>query len=254
MSVAETTAPVTGPTYAREAYWDARYSEQPTTFDWFYTYPALRALICGALVRKDLPCLHIGCGNSTLQEGLASDGYNVCNIDISGVVIDQMRQRDLTCSKLEYAVADCRSMPEFKQGAFGACIDKGTYDAVLCSGTGAVDSVRYIQEVYRILTGEGVFLLISLGEPSYRIRTLSAAFPWAVSVALLPKPTTYLHNEAAIIGRVLSPKTADCQVEKDQPLPYQGPYTIAELEEVMKTIDSRDFFYAYICVKTLPQA
>ena len=67
--------------YAKGTYWDDRYAERETNFDWFFTYQALRELIADALGHtKALPCLHVGCGNSTLQLGMASDGFTVCNV------------------------------------------------------------------------------------------------------------------------------------------------------------------------------
>lgn len=46
---------------------------------------------------KTKKILHVGCGNSELQDKLYEDGYhNIINIDISSVVIEQMnKNRDL---------------------------------------------------------------------------------------------------------------------------------------------------------------
>ena len=52
---------------------------QPCGFDWFLGFNALRLLIRTTLTRKRL-VLQIGCGNSTLQEGMAKDGYTIVNV------------------------------------------------------------------------------------------------------------------------------------------------------------------------------
>ncbi len=50
---------------------------------------ALDALIDRACRNKELPCLHVGCGNSDLSEGMAANGSyrHIINVDISAVVI-----------------------------------------------------------------------------------------------------------------------------------------------------------------------
>ena len=47
-------------------------------------------------------------------------------VDISEVVIEQMRQRHdampVPALNVEYRVADCRSMPDFADHSYGTCI------------------------------------------------------------------------------------------------------------------------------------
>jgi hypothetical protein len=63
--------------YSTDAYWNDRYAERNTHFDWFFTYSALQQLICATCSIQDLPLLHVGCGNSGLSEGMARDGFEV---------------------------------------------------------------------------------------------------------------------------------------------------------------------------------
>lgn len=79
--------------YSSDAYWDSRYAERSTHFDWFYNYSALVPLINKA-VDKQGPCLHVGCGNSGLSLGMARDGYQV------RFVSAQWRRWSLTCSMI----------------------------------------------------------------------------------------------------------------------------------------------------------
>lgn len=66
-------APVAG--YSTDSYWNSRYAERSTHFDWFYNYSALAELINTACDSEAGPCLHVGCGNSGFSEGMVQDGY-----------------------------------------------------------------------------------------------------------------------------------------------------------------------------------
>lgn len=62
--------------YSTDSYWDNRYAERNTHFDWFFNYSALAPLI-NAACSKLGPCLHVGCGNSGLSVGMVKDGFEV---------------------------------------------------------------------------------------------------------------------------------------------------------------------------------
>lgn len=119
----------------------------------------------------------------------------VVNVDISPVVIEQMRLMDQLPGQT-WEVADCRSMPQYEDACFGSVLDKGTLDAVLCSSHGTADAAAYINEVYRLLTPGGVFLLISLGQPQARLAALKAA-PAMQSTTPLPYLSADLQQRAA---------------------------------------------------------
>jgi SAM-dependent methyltransferase len=132
----------------------------------------------------------------------------VINTDISPVVIDHMRTDmdswpdAVARANCCWQVADCRSMPQFEDGTFGAVVDKGTLDAVLCSGTGLGDVRCYVGEAHRLLAPGGSFVLISLGAPDARLTVLRAqprrrrpssadaatAPPWPGAGGALPPP------------------------------------------------------------------
>lgn len=65
-----------GPLAARRA---ARYQREPAQFEWFFGHTALRRIL-RAHVSKKKPVLHVGCGTSNLQEGMAKSGYTVVNV------------------------------------------------------------------------------------------------------------------------------------------------------------------------------
>jgi hypothetical protein len=61
----------------------ARYQREPALFEWFFGYTALRRLI-RTYISKKRQVLHIGCGTSNMQEGMARSGYSITNV--SGLV------------------------------------------------------------------------------------------------------------------------------------------------------------------------
>lgn len=166
--------------YSASSYWDGRYAQRATHFDWFFSYSAVRPLLRHAMTLPALPALHVGCGNSDLSIGLGHDGTPVVNTDISPVVIAQMLEDAASWPdgpskrNCTWEVADCRAMPQYEDDTFGTVVDKGTLDAVLCSGTGLGDVRCYVSEAHRVLVPGGVFLLISLGQPEARLAVLRA--------------------------------------------------------------------------------
>jgi SAM-dependent methyltransferase len=105
---------------------------------------------------------------------LLSHLQEVVNVDISPVVVDQMRLQHPDLGQ-RWEAADCRAMPQYDDGYYGAVVDKGTLDAVLCCHTGQADGAAYINEVHRLLAPGGMFLLISLGQPRARLPLLHVA-------------------------------------------------------------------------------
>mmetsp|Transcript_30612 Transcript_30612/g.78136 ORF Transcript_30612/g.78136 Transcript_30612/m.78136 type:complete len:604 (-) Transcript_30612:311-2122(-) len=233
--------------YADPSYWDKRYKLQPSQFDWFYGWCALRKLV-KAMLPRNKKLLQIGCGNSNLQEGMAEAGFHVVNVDISQVVVDHMRERAQQQGlqqNLEYLVADCRDMHQFSECHFGGALDKGTVDALLCSKDG-VDSVhRMFQETARVLQPGGTFLIITLGDPAHRLPLVCRPdYGWSVSVILLPRVPPEEMVEAE--GRPLAPN------DTKRPVKYQGPFPVdpATYEIAgMPPLAASTHFFCYVCRK-----
>ena len=82
------------PQYGGPLYWDKRYTEfAGSTFDWLENYESLKSLF-DLFVKPSHKILQIGCGNSILSEEMYDAGFtDITNIDISSVVIEQMRDR-----------------------------------------------------------------------------------------------------------------------------------------------------------------
>lgn len=175
---------------------------------WFRKLPRQRsALLCqlSSCVELGLSAMEAGVQLDDVSNALtaAQDLTSCCcccclqvvNVDISPVVIEQMRLMDQLPGQT-WEVADCRSMPEFEDASFGSVLDKGTLDAVLCSSHGTADAVTYINEVHRLLVPGGVFLLISLGQPQARLAALKAT-PAVHTSAPLPYLSADLQQRAA---------------------------------------------------------
>jgi SAM-dependent methyltransferase len=137
----------------------------------------------------------------------------VVNVDISPVVIEQMRLMDQLPGQA-WEVADCRSMPEFDDASFGSVLDKGTLDAVLCSSHGTADAAAYINEVHRLLVPGGVFLLISLGQPQARLAALKAA-PAVHTSAPLPYLSADLQQRAAATSAAAAASSSSSESGRD---------------------------------------
>ncbi|WIA34526.1 hypothetical protein OEZ86_012849 [Tetradesmus obliquus] len=236
--------------YAEAEYWESRYQREPAVFEWFFGHTALRRII-RAYVTKKKPVLHLGCGTSNLQEGMAKSGYTVVNTDISTVVITKMKERHANYSNLSYVVSDCRDMPEFLDCQFGHVVDKGTIDALLCCKQGTENVMRMLLEAYRVLQPGGSFLLVTLGDPTRRLPLLlDPRLQWKVSLLLLPKISAAC--QAYVDGKPIN--------DTVKPIDADGPYEVLDVETIVGLpagVQYSNFFFAYVCKKQplqLPQA
>ena len=63
----------------------------------------------------------------------------------------------------KYVQMDVRAM-DFTE-TFDAVIDKGTLDCILCGEGSTTNANKMISEIYRVLSANGVYILISAGSP-----------------------------------------------------------------------------------------
>ena len=59
-------------------------------------------------------------------------------------------------------------MKDFKDEEFNIVIDKGTLDSVLCGENAGGNVEKILNEIYRILASNGVFICISYGQEENR--------------------------------------------------------------------------------------
>ncbi|KAF9563147.1 S-adenosyl-L-methionine-dependent methyltransferase [Agrocybe pediades] len=169
--------------YGTKEYWDQRYLEEKDndSFDWFKSYADLAELLHELIPEKSSRILMLGCGNSRLSEDMWEDGYhNIVNIDYSGILIEQMKERHGTLRpSMEWHEMDIRDL-KFDDAAFDVAIDKGTMDAMM-TAKGDVwdppqqvidDCNKEVEETLRVLKPDGLFVYLTFGQPHFRRRYL----------------------------------------------------------------------------------
>lgn len=160
------------PNYGDPEYWEKRYEEQEgRTFDWLESYDTLKPLI-EDLVAFNSRVLILGCGNAELGEDMYKGGYrNIANIDISNVVIAQMKERNADKPEMTWEVMDVRDLA-FDSNSFDLAIDKSTIDALLCGDNSYMNVAKMTKEVQRVLKVGGCYMIISYGCPDNRMEHL----------------------------------------------------------------------------------
>jgi SAM-dependent methyltransferase len=158
------------PDYGKAEYWDERYKANDTTFDWFVSFDALKEIILPYTTAKaDCKVLVVGCGNSRLSPQLYDCGVQqVINIDISEVVIGQMRSRYREMDKMVWARMDATRL-DFPDASFDVVIDKGTIDSLLCGSNSFHNVYQMNRQISRVLKRGGKYISITYGQPDTRI-------------------------------------------------------------------------------------
>ncbi|KAH7820516.1 putative Methyltransferase-like protein 13 C (METTL13C) [Monocercomonoides exilis] len=172
-----------GARYGEADYWDKRYSEATTSFDWYFNYHSVVTDLLAKYDRKDIKILNIGCGNSTFAEFLVRDGYkDVTNVDISPVVIKKMEEQyHEMLPTVKWITMDTRQL-SFESESFDVVFDKGTLDAILCGSNSFVNAKKMNSEVSRVLKPGGTYLVMTYGDPESRILHFEdPAFDWIVT-------------------------------------------------------------------------
>ena len=138
-------------------------------FDWLEDYQSLKPLIEELVPDRNSRILIIGCGNAPLSEDMYDDGYELIhNIDISSVVIKQMRERNKERIKMTYEVMDCTQMNSIPDKFYDVAIDKSTIDALLCGDNAYLNVAKMTLEIQRVLKDNGLYIAISYGKPESR--------------------------------------------------------------------------------------
>lgn len=114
--------------------------------------------------------LILGCGNAEFSEDLYDDGFtNVVNVDISSVVINQMKERNAQIRpEMEWIVMDITDMSAFESNSFDIAIDKSTIDALLCGDDSFLMVAKMLRETQRVLKTDANYFAISYGKPESR--------------------------------------------------------------------------------------
>ena len=115
-------------------------------------------------------------------------------VDFSRVVIDQLKKR---CEGYPEIELKCLNMQDtnLDKNSFDCIIDKGLLDSIACNHRSEEAIANYICEVERLLVDDGIFILISMGQPAERLKyvelydiDLPNFTPWYTDVIAIEKP------------------------------------------------------------------
>lgn len=140
------------PNYGCPKYWDERYAQggEQNMFDWLEDFNSLKSLL-DQYVKPDDKILILGCGNANFSEDMYDGGYkSQWNIDISSVVIDQMKKRNKNRKGMVYEVMDVCNL-KYPDNFFDVAIDKSTIDALLCGDNAFLNVAMMLKECQRVL-------------------------------------------------------------------------------------------------------
>ena len=158
------------PAYGEVEYWNNRYrGREGETFEWLEPWPVIFSKIDSYIVGQKQAALVLGCGNSQMSEELLDVVQKVHSIDISDVVINEMRERHSGESRLEWQTMDCSKLA-FPNASFDYVFAKGTLDTLMCydSATKVIEAT--VKEAARVLKPGGLMIVVSYGAPSTRRR------------------------------------------------------------------------------------
>uniref|UniRef100_A0A1B0DBE5 Methyltransferase domain-containing protein n=1 Tax=Phlebotomus papatasi TaxID=29031 RepID=A0A1B0DBE5_PHLPP len=146
-------------------YWNRFFKQRgKNNFEWYGEYLELAELL-HKYVKPTDEVLMVGCGNSSLSASLYDVGIRkVTNIDISEVVIKQMKNLHRSQRPdMEFLQMDATQMT-FEDGKFSVILDKGTLDALMTDGSAETLAIvqKYWAEVARTLRLGGRYICISL--------------------------------------------------------------------------------------------
>lgn len=153
--------------FSTRKYWDKKYSEKTTIFEWLENYETLRPFI-NANISRDSKILLPGCGNSRLGPDLYNDGYhNIDNVDFSPVVIEQMKElfKDIP---MNWLVIDIKNM-DYPDNTFDVVFDKGTLDALTCGEDYETNMKIAVSEYTRVVKPGGYIYIVSFGQAADRL-------------------------------------------------------------------------------------
>lgn len=152
------------PQFGLPEYWDRRYNKDQDSYDWFISWPDISKNVEKFLNnnQKFDKSLNIGCGNSPMFLHIEKYFNYVYNIDISNIVIDQMKEKYKDDQKQLFLQMDCETLG-FPNLFFDVVFDKGTLDAIGCGENSRSKLINSIIQVFRVLTINGLFIEITCG-------------------------------------------------------------------------------------------
>jgi len=153
------------PTSAEPEYWNERYEHDVDPFDWLFQFSHFVDAGYMKHIPMEATVLMLGCGNADFSAEMYDHGVkNITNIDLSTVVVEQMRKRNIHRLGMSYHVMDVQELA-FPNALFDVVVDKSTMDCIFCCD-GSVRIVgRMLTEAYRVLKPGGMYISMSLHTP-----------------------------------------------------------------------------------------
>lgn len=165
--------------YKKKEYWDERFATEES-YDWLLKFDDLKDSL-QPFLKVDSKILVVGCGNSTFSPDLYDAGFhNIVNIDYSDVVIENMRSKHSeTRPEMQWVKMDMCNLT-FENGSFDVVIDKAAMDALMVDEGDVWDpqqeTISSVHDmclsVSRVLSPDGLFLMISFMQPHFRTKYL----------------------------------------------------------------------------------
>lgn len=179
--------------YGRVQFWDLRYANEHEPFEWYYGYEYFRETIRDN-IPQDWNVLVAGNGSSNMLGDMAEDGYQqIVGNDISRVIVAQLKYRYKDYPQITFFQGNMIDT-DLPEGIFGAVIDKGLFDSLLCTQMSTTTIAQYIWEVDRLLNDDGIFIFVSYGNPEQRLHYIEQYdidepyfTPWVVEVQAICK-------------------------------------------------------------------
>lgn len=105
-------------------YWNDFFIERnEKPFEWYGEWDSIKHYIQKSVDKKS-KILFIGCGNSNLSSDMYDNGYtNQINIDYSSIVIEEMKNKNLSRRDMQFICMDATEMT-FEKESFDFIIDK----------------------------------------------------------------------------------------------------------------------------------
>ncbi len=184
--------------YGRVQFWDQRYIQESEPFEWYYPFEYFKGAVLDNIA-FDKKVMIAGCGTSNMPEDLIIEGYkNVIGQDISRVAI---KMQEIRCKHLsenvKFMTGNMTDM-DLQDGFVDAIIDKALLDSLYCSAMGETVVAQYVNEVIRLLSAEGVFIVISYLPPEDCLPLLEQFdidepyyTPWLIEVQAVLKPPQF---------------------------------------------------------------
>lgn len=168
------------PKFGSQDYWESFYAgetQDANEFEWFCGYDMVQPfvhefilpLVAAAERVGERPRLLVaGCGNSQLGNELYDDlldsagapRLDLWNVDYAPAAI----ARSAAAAgerRMRHVVADLRKLPheDFPDGSVDVVLDKGAFDAVICTGRSAVSEMA--SELRRVVRADGRVFIVS---------------------------------------------------------------------------------------------